>query len=186
MYVNLTSHTVTLYDGDDVVEEIEPSGTVARLDETTAATSHLDVEVKLGKAVGLPDPTPDVTYICSMPLVMGLAAAGQHRPDVAYPYRRVKSEDGRTIGFRALARLVPRAPLLVYVESGEDSQGAYAMLVVHDSSGHELARLTEYARSREVVSDYAYLLKPLYDRVELLTGRLLPQTVIYQGTLSVA
>lgn len=107
--VNLTPHPVVVYGGGEPILTVEPSGRVARLAET--ATPAVPVAgcpgtvVELGEPTGLPDQMDGATYIVSMPLLMGLLAAGVDRPDCVYPYGQVRDADGRIVGCRTLARL---------------------------------------------------------------------------------
>jgi len=108
-YINLTPHVVTIYQGDEVILAIPDNGPVARLDKNVISIYTLDgvsrITVTLGEVSGLPDPESDVTYIVSMPLLMGLLARGIYRDDVVYPFDPVRDEQGRIIGCRHLARL---------------------------------------------------------------------------------
>ncbi len=108
-YVNLTPHEVTIFQGDRIVMTVAPSGTVARLGEDPefyAVVSGVEYHrVILGEPVGLPEPEAGTALIVSMPMLMALAAAGIHRPDVVYPFGQVRDGGGRIIGCRSLATL---------------------------------------------------------------------------------
>jgi hypothetical protein len=108
-FTNLTPHPVCVYDGDQVVTDIPASGTVARLTEDVRVAEPIGgiraTTVTIGSVTGLPDPQDGVTYIVSMPLLMGMAAAGIDRPDVVYPFGQVRDDQGRIIGCRSLARI---------------------------------------------------------------------------------
>jgi hypothetical protein len=109
-FVNLTPHAVTIYGPDDqTTTTIPTSGTVARLAETTEPSDAIGaiptVTVHLGQVDGLPAAEDGTTYVVSMPLLMGMAAAGIDRPDCVYPFGQVRDAQGRIIGCRQLARI---------------------------------------------------------------------------------
>ncbi len=117
--INLTPHDVVIYEDGVLMLTIAKSGTVARLTETVryldgklsadspyASGWGMTAEVTLGGAEGLPEPARNTTYIVSMPLAMGLKAAGIDRPDVVYPFGQVRDESGRIIGCEKFARIV--------------------------------------------------------------------------------
>jgi len=110
MLINLTPHPVTVFDGDTPILTIPPSGTVARLTETATEAPPIGgvavTSVRLGKTTGLPEQQDGVTYIVSMPLLMGvMTSATWQRRDLVYPYGQVRDADGRIIGCRGLARI---------------------------------------------------------------------------------
>jgi hypothetical protein len=114
MYVNLTPHDVTIFDGDIAVLTIPATGQVARVSELvhwlTSGPLGGGVDgltVVLGAIENLPEPEDGVIYIVSMPTMMGLRAAGSARTDVRYPYEQVRDSRGRIIGCRSLATLHP-------------------------------------------------------------------------------
>lgn len=135
MIVNLTPHPLHFYPNDcpDRIEEgsveplftVPPSGTVARIEETTLGTwftecfdhqvpaesfTAVAVEgVEYGHISGLPEGdveafnlnlAPRTYYV--VPLVVALAAPG--RPDLLVPYRDVRNMAGTVLGCRQLAR----------------------------------------------------------------------------------
>lgn len=109
-FINLTPHAVNVIaeDGTQILA-LPPSGTVARLEESAIPASDYcginHTVVKLGSVTGLPEPAEGVIYIASMPLLMGMRAAGIERPDVVYPYGQVRDGSGRIIGCRSLASI---------------------------------------------------------------------------------
>ena len=110
VFVNLTPHPVTIFDQDgNIVLAVEPSGTVARLTETVRPDGGIGeasaVSVALGEISGLPEPQEGITYIVSMPTLMGMRAAGNTRSDVRYPFDQVRDGNGRIIGCRGLATI---------------------------------------------------------------------------------
>jgi len=114
VFVNLTPHPVTIFDNGfsehmDMILAVEPSGTVARLIETVRPDGSIDgmpaVSVALGEVSGLPEPQEGVTYIVSMPTLMGMRAAGNTRSDVRYPFDQVRDGNGRIIGCKGLATI---------------------------------------------------------------------------------
>jgi hypothetical protein len=109
-YVNLTPHAVAVMDKDGAtILNVPAGGTVARLSETSAASESSSgipmTVVSLGEVSGLPEPQDGVTFIGSMPLLMGMKAAGINRPDVFYPYGQVRDSSGRIIGCRSFATI---------------------------------------------------------------------------------
>ncbi|MBX6370650.1 MAG: hypothetical protein IRZ02_00130 [Acidothermus sp.] len=112
--VNLTPHSLRLYDGDACVLELPPAQTAARVSEKVHAHSTLHVsghpiplvDLTIGQGVAdLPPPKEDVLYVVSRLT----AQAVPDRDDLLFPFDEVRDEAGRVVGCRALARLV-RAP----------------------------------------------------------------------------
>lgn len=111
--VNDTPHAVKVYaDNGDIIADLPTSGTVYRLTETSAMMFGdwdeivPQVEVRLGSVTpDLPPIREGVRHIVSMPLLMGMKAAGVERPDFYYPYDMVRDEAGRILGCRSFARL---------------------------------------------------------------------------------
>jgi len=108
--VNLTPHAVIVLDENgEVIVCIQASGTIARLVETVAEAPEVlgvpGVTVALGPIDGLPDQVDGTTYVVSMPLLMGMRAAGIDRPDCVYPFGQVRDDQGRIIGCRSFARI---------------------------------------------------------------------------------
>lgn len=107
--VNLTPHTVIVFDGDTVVLSIESSG-VARVSSDTEVVGYLQVggvavpqtHTIFGKIEGLPEPTPGVGYIVSNMIVSALAQQGIHRDDLFTPGLQVRDDQGRVIGCQSL------------------------------------------------------------------------------------
>lgn len=107
-YTNLTPHDIVIMPLEGATQTIPAGGIVVRLQETTTSEMVDGVEitvVTLSAPDNLPEPQEGVTPIGSMPLAMGLAAAGWHRPDLMYPFGQVRNGNGRIIGCRGLARL---------------------------------------------------------------------------------
>ena len=107
--INLTPHTVTVFDEDTVVLAVESAG-VARVSASTEVVGHLQVgdvvipqtHTTFGEVEGLPDPTPGVGYIVSNMIVSALAQQGIHRDDLFTPGLQVRDDQGRVIGCRSL------------------------------------------------------------------------------------
>jgi hypothetical protein len=162
VFVNLTPHPVTLFDyRDEVVLTIPASGTAARLAETPVDDGQCRTVVSLGEPIGLPDPVDGTTYIVSMPLLMGMAAAGIDRPDCRYPYGQVRDVGGRIMGCRSLARLSAPIPELTRTPS-DYGPHADAVAVLIDRArrltGTEIERLADahpedLREARDVVWD---------------------------------
>ncbi len=122
LYRNLTRHAVTVYPehtpelivpGEhQPVLDLPPGESDARVEETVTPAGHLGqvpfAVLSFGAMSNLPAPTPGVTLIVSRLTAITLHAAGEHRPDVAFPAGQVRAlVDGvqRVIGCRSLARL---------------------------------------------------------------------------------
>ena len=109
-YVNLTPHVVNVYNDEEVVMSLAPSGCVVRIDESVTPSVELDgiqfVDVSLGEVNGLPEEEEDTVFVVSMSLLMGMKAAGSNRQDCVYPFGQVRDDQGRIIGCRSLASIV--------------------------------------------------------------------------------
>lgn len=114
--INLTSHTVVLYDDSGLIDSTHvlgtwsPSGPMARLPERTVAIPPVDTDqgvmptvgVTYGEGTqGLPEPADGTSYVVSRVL-----AAALTREDVYFPHGEVRDQNGRIIGCRALGRFV--------------------------------------------------------------------------------
>lgn len=114
--VNLTPHTINLYRGDLVIE-IPPSGTVARVSEkqilrhsdvgeiagTAGEITKTRVDFYLrvfGDVEGIPDPADNVMYVVSSIV----AARASHRYDLIIPNDLVRDDRGRVIGCRSFTQ----------------------------------------------------------------------------------
>ena len=102
--VNLTPHDIVVGD-----VTIPASGTIARC---ATITEPLDVpgcpvpvvRQYFGAVEGLPAPTPETMYVVSMVCAQ---AVGDSRDDVYIPGEQIRDEDGKIIGCKSIARLVP-------------------------------------------------------------------------------
>ncbi|MFB9733449.1 hypothetical protein [Ornithinimicrobium kibberense] len=107
--LNLTSHPVTLYEGDAAITmwPPEPTGPARTQDrEQVAGTITVQgcdvplVEVwSEGEVTGLPEPRADTLVIVSR-----ITAMASSRTDVVFPYREHRDAQGRVDGCHALAR----------------------------------------------------------------------------------
>ena len=106
MIRNLTPHPIRLYQGDEVVQEIPPSGEVARLSTYKISSEDHDgtrvALVAYGAADGLPPEREGVVYVVSLPT----ALAVMKRHDLLVPYDEVRNDVGTVVGCRMLARPV--------------------------------------------------------------------------------
>lgn len=109
--LNLTSHEVRLYEGDQIAMTWPTSGVVARIRESVAPLPALitaDGPVPRVWAAyddqvdGLPDPEPGVRFIVSRVL-----AAAIPRADLSFPWGEVRDGDGQIVGCRALGQFLP-------------------------------------------------------------------------------
>ncbi len=111
--INLTPHPLVLYDGNEIVLTVPPTGDVARVPEAVA----------LEPSVGVLDatvPTVAVTYdtdrLAPPPRISGTHyivsrtyAEAVQRDDLRFPYDEVRDTTGRIIGCRSLAQFRGRA-----------------------------------------------------------------------------
>ncbi len=101
-FVNLTSHTITIYDiinhRERPVLVLHPSGIEARVQMGYKLRRYISpvpvYSFEAGETVGLPDPKPGVYYIVSS-LVQ---AAVPDRDDLLAPGELIKDQDGHPIG----------------------------------------------------------------------------------------
>jgi len=109
--VNLTPHSIILYTDEGKKIEIPPSGTIARVHESTEIIGKIQVETDgnipvirktLGQVENLPEPREGTIYIVS--LIVAQALAGT-RSDVYVIGESIRDKEGRVIGARSLAQL---------------------------------------------------------------------------------
>lgn len=100
-FINLTPHAIVIV-GD--FPRIEPSGTVARLTETTENRPAIDgvpARAKtFGEIQGLPDPEPNTYYIVSA--LVAQVAWARGRTDVVAPGDLVRDAHGNVVGCACL------------------------------------------------------------------------------------
>ena len=102
--INLTPHTVTIYNSDGNTVTVEPSGVVARVEVERVWVGRVDgvdvFESRFGEVVDLPPLKEGMVYVVS-----GLVlAALNDRSDVYSPGELVRDSSGRVIGCRGLTR----------------------------------------------------------------------------------
>jgi len=108
--VNLTPHTLCLASATVAGEliEIEPSGTIARVDTIRELVGTLDspggkiniYRTEYGDVVGLPEPEDGVIYVVS-----GLVkSCVPDQDDVYAPADLIRNEDGRVVGAAGLTQ----------------------------------------------------------------------------------
>lgn len=102
--INLTPHAILIFDKetDDLIEQIEPSGTIARARTISAPAEPINgipvVRTSYGEVEGLPDPEPYTYYIVS-----GLVKAAAGRDDLLTPTDLKRDEKGRVVGCYGLS-----------------------------------------------------------------------------------
>lgn len=101
MLVNLTPHTLSIYDGETLVVTLPPSGQVARVSIETQRLSVMD-KVPLyvqqpGEVVGLPEPDGALFVVSAL-----VRLAVPNRRDVASPGELVRNEAGQPVGCKGL------------------------------------------------------------------------------------
>ena len=105
--INLTPHTLNLYDEDGIpVATIPPSGDVARVAVRRVANGNIDgipvFKTTYGQVAGLPAPRPGTIYIVS-----GMVRAHpdvRDRADVFQPGELLRDTDGRPVGAIGLSQ----------------------------------------------------------------------------------
>jgi hypothetical protein len=109
---NHTPHPVKILDhNNNVVRVIEPSGTFARLAESTRPAGDVDgiplAETTYGQLTGVPAPEPGVVHIVPLVTALAVRASGDTRQDLLVPADQVR-EGGTVVGCRGLARVAAR------------------------------------------------------------------------------
>lgn len=113
-WVNLTRHDIVVLDdaASREILRIEPSGTVAILDEVIDRESSIAIDgenyiptqtVTHSNTIGLEPRRDGVAYVVSR--LTALANAG--RDDLYFPHEEVRDEQGRILGCRVLAQVAP-------------------------------------------------------------------------------
>lgn len=120
--VNLTPHALNLRNAEGEMVEIPPSGTVARVSETTASlpvVAGFNVVTKTyGDVENLPDSAPDTIYVVSALVLQRVTG----RDDVYAPGTAIRDEAGKIIGADGLSAA---APIPVHtVQVGNEHDGA--------------------------------------------------------------
>ena len=108
-FINLTPHTVTIFDIDAKKIEL-PSQGVARVDTTDETLDPIGgVPVVsspiLGPVTGLPDPVEGTAYIVSLMVLQHPDAAGRHdvfAPATGPKHAALRDEQGRITGVTRL------------------------------------------------------------------------------------
>ncbi len=109
MLVNLTPHSIRIYDANGEVQKvIDPSGEVVRVSVQHRILSEVDgVELAttiLTDPVAVPEPQEGVTYIVSSLVAQQLT----DRPDIVAPDTgpdsAVRDENGQIVGIRRLQK----------------------------------------------------------------------------------
>jgi len=107
--VNLTGHDVTLIQWDDQAATIRADGQM-RVYSNAEATGmvrtdvHIPVLDIVEQRLSMAAEPKDGTLF----IVSGIVAAKARRRDFVVPSRVVRDQNGRAVGCRALARVVPR------------------------------------------------------------------------------
>lgn len=104
MIVNLTPHTINLFNADkEHVMDVAPSGTIARVATSRAMVGEAAgvplFRTDYGALDGLPAPQPDTIYVVS-----GLVRAACQRPDLYQPGELIRNEAGQPIGCVGLSQ----------------------------------------------------------------------------------
>lgn len=104
MIVNLTPHTINIFDGDGRhVIDVPPSGTVARVStQRVVIGAHEGVflyRTVYGTVQGLPKAVPGTIFVVS-----GLVRAAAARDDVWQPGELLRDDAGRPVGCIGLSQ----------------------------------------------------------------------------------
>jgi hypothetical protein len=107
--INLTPHAIKIADeAGNIIREIPPSGTVARVSTTEAPAGEIDgipaVETQFGEVEGLPEPQEDTVFLVSS---LVRSAIPESRTDVLVPDTgptAVRDEAGRILAVRRFRR----------------------------------------------------------------------------------
>jgi hypothetical protein len=108
-WVNLTPHPIRLIKPDGSVEEVPPSGQVARVGEMRKKIGEIGglpvFVVEYGEIEGLPSPRPGTIYLVSRPVLDALRSRGVRRSDLFAPDTgagAVRNEKGEVVGVKSL------------------------------------------------------------------------------------
>lgn len=101
--VNLTPHTINIFDGEgNEIKTVPASGEVARVNELRTAKQPVGnipvTTASYGNVIGLPAPSDDTIYIVS-----SLVLQRTSRADVFAPGPAVRDESGRIVGCNGLS-----------------------------------------------------------------------------------
>jgi hypothetical protein len=107
--VNLTPHTVRVFDSQDRVIAEYASTTVARAKQTNQPAGSVNgiptVRTEFGAPEGLPEPKVGVLYIVSAITASAAKSVGRDTKDLLLTSDPVRGDDGSIIGCRAFARV---------------------------------------------------------------------------------
>lgn len=110
--VNLTPHAIVMVNGEgDTILTIEPSGTVARVTQTTkqletVTVDGLDIPVtqnSYGELVNLPEEKAGVSFIVSA--MVASAGVELGRTDLFIPNETVRNDKGFIVGCKSLGKI---------------------------------------------------------------------------------
>ena len=110
---NLTPHSFVLYEGDEVVVNLPPSGRLCRIGEQRADPVSVEINGSAAPLIDivytdvddLPTPEPGVLLLVSRVTAQVLS----WRDDVVFPLDEVRNNQGQIVGCRALGRFVDKA-----------------------------------------------------------------------------
>lgn len=114
--VNLMRYDLNMYDENDHVVTLPPSGQVINVNEHTDMSvvdfenlGHVPVARITSKVDMLPEQYEDLAYLIPMRALIALHEAGYDTSDMYAPNMLVKDRTGKVIGCRRLMQL-PRTP----------------------------------------------------------------------------
>ena len=105
-FINLTPHKLMIHREGGSILELNPSGTVARIDTVSTPMPSFDgisvCQTEYGEISGLPEPALDTYYVGS-----GMVESKTIRSAVLSPGALVRDEHGKPIGCRGLKQTRP-------------------------------------------------------------------------------
>lgn len=102
-FINLTPHTLNMWDIDKATKvDIAPSGTIARVSETSELVGFLngmpDYKISYGEIQNLPEAQNGIIYIVSGMIISALKDKGITRDDLRQPGDLLRDENNVPCG----------------------------------------------------------------------------------------
>lgn len=107
VYSNLTPHQINIYQGENLVKAVPPSGEIARvtitskrvLTDSDGVTLYSSIK---GKVEGLPESKPNTILIVSRMVLDAAMESDRTRSDLASPGNLIRNDKGQPIGCHGL------------------------------------------------------------------------------------
>lgn len=107
--VNLTPHTISVFNEDGTIKAVFPSEGIARASQTAEHIGEINgielVSMRFGQTDGLPVPTEGTYYIVSVVTANAARAEGRTTNDLIITTDPVRDADGRIIGCKRFATI---------------------------------------------------------------------------------